>query len=153
MVSKASDDLPLPLRPVTTTSLSRGICSVRFLRLCSRAPPILMNSLLMLRISRYAERWKLRQAAPKAKPDLRGPRRRRRPTPTWERGLSQSAARGQAEALENNDAPLGWRRAARCDNSRSAPAKTGLDSGPPAAYRCAMINDRLQTKPQLTSHA
>src|ERR1039457_1312817 len=70
MVSKASDDLPLPLRPVTTTSLSRGICSVRFLRLCSRAPPILMNSLLMLRISRYAERWKLRQAAPKAKPEL-----------------------------------------------------------------------------------
>src|ERR1035438_10507304 len=47
MVSKASDDLPLPLRPVTTTSLSRGICNVRFLRLCSRAPPILMNSLLM----------------------------------------------------------------------------------------------------------
>jgi hypothetical protein len=40
------DDLPLPLRPVMTTSLSRGIFSVRFLRLCSRAPPILMNSLL-----------------------------------------------------------------------------------------------------------
>src|ERR1700722_18349182 len=29
-----------------TTSLSRGIESVRFFRLCSRAPPILMNSLL-----------------------------------------------------------------------------------------------------------
>src|SRR6266576_5193527 len=29
-----------------TTSLSRGMLSVRFLRLCSRAPPILMNCLL-----------------------------------------------------------------------------------------------------------
>src|SRR5665213_2093830 len=48
MVSNASDDLPLPLKPVTTTSLSRGIESVRFLRLCSRAPPILMNSLLTI---------------------------------------------------------------------------------------------------------
>ena len=46
MVSKASDDLPEPLNPVITTSLSRGMFSVRFLRLCSRAPPILMNSLL-----------------------------------------------------------------------------------------------------------
>src|SRR5215831_6829858 len=46
MVSKASEDLPEPLKPVITTSLSRGIFSVRFLRLCSRAPPILMNSLL-----------------------------------------------------------------------------------------------------------
>src|SRR2546428_6902250 len=46
MVSKARDDLPEPLRPVMTTSLSRGIFSVRFLRLCSRAPPILINSLL-----------------------------------------------------------------------------------------------------------
>src|ERR1041384_3243961 len=46
MVSKASEDLPEPLKPVMTTSLSRGILSVRFLRLCSRAPPILINSLL-----------------------------------------------------------------------------------------------------------
>src|SRR6266496_2246995 len=47
MVSNASDDLPEPLKPVMTTSLSRGISSVRFLRLCSRAPPMRMNSLLM----------------------------------------------------------------------------------------------------------
>src|SRR6184192_2021445 len=46
MVSNASEDFPEPLKPVITTSLSRGIFSVRFLRLCSRAPPILMNSLL-----------------------------------------------------------------------------------------------------------
>src|SRR4051812_31670117 len=38
MVSKASDDLPEPDRPVTTTSLSRGISTSMFLRLCSRAP-------------------------------------------------------------------------------------------------------------------
>src|SRR5438067_13837625 len=44
MVSKAREDLPEPLSPVMTTSLSRGISSVRFLRLCSRAPPILIKS-------------------------------------------------------------------------------------------------------------
>jgi len=31
---------PLPLGPVTTTSWSRGMCTVMFLRLCSRAPAI-----------------------------------------------------------------------------------------------------------------
>src|SRR6476646_8707096 len=38
MVSKASEDLPEPDRPVKTTSLSRGISRSMFLRLCSRAP-------------------------------------------------------------------------------------------------------------------
>src|ERR1700722_19502338 len=38
MVSKASDDLPEPDRPVKTTSLSRGISTSMFFRLCSRAP-------------------------------------------------------------------------------------------------------------------
>src|SRR4051812_11302766 len=38
MVSKASEDFPEPERPVTTTSLSRGISTSMFLRLCSRAP-------------------------------------------------------------------------------------------------------------------
>src|SRR5271163_4214674 len=38
MVSKASEDLPEPDRPVNTTSLSRGISRSTFLRLCSRAP-------------------------------------------------------------------------------------------------------------------
>src|SRR5439155_8166904 len=38
MVSKASEDLPEPERPVNTTSLSRGISRSTFLRLCSRAP-------------------------------------------------------------------------------------------------------------------
>src|SRR5215469_11509594 len=40
MVSKASEDLPEPDRPVRTTSLSRGISRSTFLRLCSRAPRI-----------------------------------------------------------------------------------------------------------------
>src|SRR5687767_13049820 len=44
MVSKASDDLPEPLSPVITTSLSRGISNVRFFKLCSRAPPSLIQS-------------------------------------------------------------------------------------------------------------
>src|ERR1700738_1682658 len=42
MVSKASEDFPEPDRPVNTTSLSRGISRSTFLRLCSRAPRIVM---------------------------------------------------------------------------------------------------------------
>src|SRR5919108_3955652 len=38
MVSKASDDLPDPDRPVKTISRSRGSSMLTFLRLCSRAP-------------------------------------------------------------------------------------------------------------------
>src|SRR5262249_50792136 len=38
MVSKARLDFPEPERPVTTTSLSRGISSETFFRLCTRAP-------------------------------------------------------------------------------------------------------------------
>src|SRR5215475_7074322 len=40
MVSKASEDLPEPERPVNTTSWSRGMSRSTFLRLCSRAPRI-----------------------------------------------------------------------------------------------------------------
>src|SRR6266567_350671 len=43
MVSKASEDLPEPERPVNTTSWSRGISTSMFLRLCSRAPRIAMT--------------------------------------------------------------------------------------------------------------
>src|SRR5579871_1094567 len=42
MVSKASDDLPDPLMPVTTISLSRGTSTSMFWRLFSRAPRIWM---------------------------------------------------------------------------------------------------------------
>src|SRR3569832_1974143 len=42
IVSKASEDLPEPDRPVNTTSLSRGISTSMFLRLCSRAPRIVI---------------------------------------------------------------------------------------------------------------
>src|SRR5258706_9404421 len=44
MVSKANDDLPLPLIPVMTTSWLRGRLTLIFLRLCSRAPMTSMNS-------------------------------------------------------------------------------------------------------------
>src|SRR5712691_4122960 len=44
IVSKASEDLPDPDKPVNTTSLSRGIDSVTFFRLCSRAPRIVIWS-------------------------------------------------------------------------------------------------------------
>src|SRR5215467_13382097 len=38
MVSKASDDLPEPLRPVITVSVLRGISTEMFFKLCWRAP-------------------------------------------------------------------------------------------------------------------
>src|SRR6267143_538454 len=44
MVSMASEDFPEPESPVKTTSLSRGIDRVTFLRLCSRAPRIVIWS-------------------------------------------------------------------------------------------------------------
>lgn len=44
MVSKANDDFPDPERPVKTINLSRGSSSVRFLRLCSRAPLMCIES-------------------------------------------------------------------------------------------------------------
>src|SRR5213078_1245129 len=42
MVSNASEDLPEPDRPVNTASLSRGISTSMFFRLCSRAPRIVI---------------------------------------------------------------------------------------------------------------
>ena len=38
MVSKARLDFPDPDKPVNTISLSRGISTLTFFRLCSRAP-------------------------------------------------------------------------------------------------------------------
>src|SRR2546426_847976 len=45
MVSKASDDFPEPDSPVTTVRALRGISTVMFLRLCSRAPRTISASL------------------------------------------------------------------------------------------------------------
>src|SRR5512142_1832939 len=69
MVSKARDDLPEPLSPVITTSLSRGMSSVRFFRLCSRAPPIRMNSLLMAASFVFESNGKITQNDDKCKAD------------------------------------------------------------------------------------
>src|ERR1051325_10723783 len=44
MVSKARLDLPEPLTPVITVSFPRGISTLTFLRLCTRAPLTLMTS-------------------------------------------------------------------------------------------------------------
>src|SRR5512140_1472777 len=43
IVSNASDDLPDPERPVMTTILSRGISTVMFFRLWTRAPTTRME--------------------------------------------------------------------------------------------------------------
>src|SRR5579863_2095405 len=47
MVSKASEDLPEPDRPVITTRRSRGISRSMFLRLCSRAPLMIIRSAML----------------------------------------------------------------------------------------------------------
>jgi hypothetical protein len=44
-VSKASDDLPDPDTPVMTTRRFLGISRLRFLRLCSRAPRMEIESI------------------------------------------------------------------------------------------------------------
>ncbi len=45
IVSKASDDFPEPETPVITTNLFRGTTTSIFLRLCSRAPRMTMESM------------------------------------------------------------------------------------------------------------
>jgi len=48
MVSNASDDLPDPETPVMTTNLLRGTTTSMFLRLCSRAPRMMMDSMVVV---------------------------------------------------------------------------------------------------------
>src|SRR6185503_12174586 len=56
MVSNASDDFPDPDSPVMTVSLSRGMETSMFLRLCSRAPRTNSASSAIARVSWKAER-------------------------------------------------------------------------------------------------
>src|SRR5688572_8267409 len=50
MVSKASDDFPDPDKPVMTVSLSRGMVTSMFLRLCARAPRTMRASSAITRV-------------------------------------------------------------------------------------------------------
>ena len=43
IVSKARDDFPLPLKPVKTINLFRGILRSMFFKLCSLAPKTSIN--------------------------------------------------------------------------------------------------------------
>jgi hypothetical protein len=54
MVSKASELLPLPESPVTTTKTSRGSETVMSFKLCSRAPrtTILLSAIFVLPFAR-----------------------------------------------------------------------------------------------------
>src|ERR1700683_2925567 len=52
MVSKAREDLPDPLNPVTTVRVLRGISTSMFLRLCWRAP---RTEILVIAIWRWSE--------------------------------------------------------------------------------------------------
>src|SRR3989339_1789967 len=61
MVSKASEDLPLPLRPVITTNLSLGIETSMFFRLLTLAPVTSMLILLSLPKSFF---WQLHNIDP-----------------------------------------------------------------------------------------
>ena len=50
MVSKASEDLPEPERPVTTVSVLRGIATLMSRRLCWRAPRTVMWVIAMVEV-------------------------------------------------------------------------------------------------------
>src|SRR6185436_17608270 len=68
MVSNASDDLPEPDRPVITTSLSRGISTSMFLRLCSRAP-LMTIFFIWVGAGRRYPRWRRLLSSRVASPD------------------------------------------------------------------------------------
>src|ERR1700722_17068870 len=76
MVSKASEDLPEPDRPVITTRLSRGIATSMFLRLCSRAPRTTMDP--AIHDPRSGGSWKIRADCVLELFCLYGPNRRQR---------------------------------------------------------------------------
>src|SRR5688572_21990555 len=63
MVSNAKEDLPEPDSPVKTIILLRGSFSEMFLRLCSRAPLISMNSCIPFTCSRRRPIVPRREAA------------------------------------------------------------------------------------------
>src|SRR4051812_24392747 len=62
MVSKAREDLPEPDSPVITVSRLRGISRLTFLRLCCRAPRIVMRFIAIKTSTRIDENF-----APNAK--------------------------------------------------------------------------------------
>src|SRR5919107_2261069 len=62
MVSNASDDLPDPLKPVMTTSLSRGKSTSMFFKLCSRAPRTVID--LFMRCSISGRRGRVKPQTP-----------------------------------------------------------------------------------------
>src|SRR6185312_4167597 len=76
MVSKASDDLPEPDRPVITTRLLRGISTSTFFRLCSRAPRTMILSCIFRELITYGPRADIIDAVRKSDSEIA---RRRRP--------------------------------------------------------------------------
>ena len=55
-MSKTREDFPEPLTPVTTVKLRLGILTSTFLRLCSRAPTMLMNFNLEVLPDKYPDK-------------------------------------------------------------------------------------------------
>src|SRR6185437_9426256 len=73
MVSKARLDLPEPDRPVNTVSVSRGISTSTFLRLCSRAPRMEIFFSIALSLRRNAHSgWRAWQPQPRGDHDPLG---------------------------------------------------------------------------------
>src|SRR5215210_3576761 len=63
MVSKASEDLPEPERPVMTVRLSRGITTLMSFRLCWRAPRTVMRSIAIAWNHPRALQWRIPSGA------------------------------------------------------------------------------------------
>src|ERR1700753_1915929 len=84
MVSKASEDFPEPDRPVNTTSRSRGISRSIFLRLCSRAPRIVIARIAEPVCWRFALITSSMRAIPDAQAYLRAHRGKTGSERQWE---------------------------------------------------------------------
>src|SRR5438128_11288036 len=80
MVSKASDDLPEPETPVMTTNLLGGMTTSMFLRLCSRAPRMTMESMVGRNLTVSTEGRFPGILVGRRRPRRRAAARRRRPT-------------------------------------------------------------------------
>ena len=132
MVSKASDDLPEPDRPVKTISLSRGSSMAMFLRLCSRAPRTTRESDTATRLAGPAPRTNAcssqrRRSAGRSRPHDRVPRRAHQLGSADGRGrvriVVEHRERVQAGGVDHATPPARGRRPTR----RSA---TGAPSRP-----------------------
>src|ERR1700727_404069 len=137
MVSKASEDLPEPERPVNTTSRSRGISRSISLRLCSRAPRTAMTrgSRASLAGRFLSKRSFIGKWLPFPRPSAAGFEREFSLNVVRTLGFCQGGAGGYSR---NTWAPFPGRRAARSGAllTRDRYERRGWNDPGSAVHRC-----------------